>query len=73
MIPLKNLDAQNFTTANFRHPVSKSWLRHCSEVMMMLMIMEVVAVVTIMMIMTTLFFMRRRASVRIIKFNVQIM
>ena len=21
---------QNFTTANFRHPVSKSWLRHCS-------------------------------------------
>ena len=28
--PLKIWTPQNFTTANFRHPVSKSWLRHCS-------------------------------------------
>ena len=27
--PLKNWTPKNFTTANFRHPVSKSWLRHC--------------------------------------------
>ena len=27
--PLKIWTPQNFTTANFRHPVSKSWLRHC--------------------------------------------
>ena len=26
--PLKIWMPQNFTTANFRHPVSKSWLRH---------------------------------------------
>ena len=26
--PLKIWTPQNFTTANFRHPVSKSWLRH---------------------------------------------
>ena len=25
---LKNWTVQNFTIANFRHPVSKSWLRH---------------------------------------------
>ena len=28
-VPLKNLDAQKFTIAKFRHPVSKSWLRPC--------------------------------------------
>ena len=28
--PLKIWTPKNFTTANFRHPVSKSWLRHCS-------------------------------------------
>ena len=27
--PFKNWAPKNFTTANFRHPVSKSWLRHC--------------------------------------------
>ena len=27
--PLKIWTPQNFTSANFRHPVSKSWLRHC--------------------------------------------
>ena len=27
--PLKIWTPKNFTTANFRHPVSKSWLRHC--------------------------------------------
>ena len=27
--PLKIWTPQNFTTANFRHPVSKCWLRHC--------------------------------------------
>ena len=27
--PLKIWTPQNFATANFRHPVSKSWLRHC--------------------------------------------
>ena len=27
--PLKIWTPQNFTAANFRHPVSKSWLRHC--------------------------------------------
>ena len=26
--PLKNWTPKNFTKANFRHPVSKSWLRH---------------------------------------------
>ena len=26
--PLKMWTPKNFTTANFRHPVSKSWLRH---------------------------------------------
>ena len=31
VIPLKNWTPQNFTTANFRHPVSKSWLRHFSS------------------------------------------
>ena len=29
--PLKIWTPQNFTTANFRHPVSKSWLRHCKQ------------------------------------------
>ena len=29
VIPLKIWTPKNFTTANFRHPVSKSWLRHC--------------------------------------------
>ena len=29
--PLKIWTPQNFTTANFRHPVSKSWLRHWSD------------------------------------------
>ena len=28
--PLKIWTPKNFTTANFRHPVSKSWLRHCT-------------------------------------------
>ena len=28
--PLKIWTPQNCTTANFRHPVSKSWLRHCN-------------------------------------------
>ena len=27
--PLKIWTSKKFTTANFRHPVSKSWLRHC--------------------------------------------
>ena len=27
--PLKIWMPKNLTTANFRHPVSKSWLRHC--------------------------------------------
>ena len=27
--PLKIWTPQNFTTANFRHPLSKSWLKHC--------------------------------------------
>ena len=27
--PLQIWTPKNFTTANFRHPVSKSWLRHC--------------------------------------------
>ena len=27
--PLKIGTPKDFTTANFRHPVSKSWLRHC--------------------------------------------
>ena len=30
--PLKIWTNKNFTTANFRHPVSKSWLRHCPTV-----------------------------------------
>ena len=29
--PLKIWTPKNFTTANFRHPVSKSWLRHCRK------------------------------------------
>ena len=29
--PLKIWTPKNFTTAKFRHPVSKSWLRHCLE------------------------------------------
>ena len=29
--PLKIGTPQNFTTANFRHPVSKSWLRHWAQ------------------------------------------
>ena len=32
--PLKFWIPQNFTTANFRHPVSKSWLRHCLNLFM---------------------------------------
>ena len=31
--PLKIWTPQNFTTVNFRHPVSKSWLRHCCPFM----------------------------------------
>ena len=31
VIPLKIWTPKNFTTANYRHPVSKSWLRHCSR------------------------------------------
>ena len=27
--PLKIWTPKNFTIANFRHPISKSWLRHC--------------------------------------------
>ena len=30
--PIKVWTPKNFTTANFRHPVSKSWLRHCPQV-----------------------------------------
>ena len=29
--PLKIWTPKNFTTVNFRHPVSKSWLRHCNQ------------------------------------------
>ena len=29
--PLKIWTPKNFTTANFRHPVSKSWLGHCMD------------------------------------------
>ena len=29
--PLKIWTPKNFTTSNFRHPVSKSWLRHWEE------------------------------------------
>ena len=29
--PLKIWTPKNSTTANFRHPVSKSWLRHCPQ------------------------------------------
>ena len=29
--PLKIWTPKNFTTSNFRHPVSKSWLRHCTQ------------------------------------------
>ena len=31
--PLKIWTPKNFTTANFRHPVSKSWLRHCLTIL----------------------------------------
>ena len=30
--PLKIWTPKSFTTANFRHPISKSWLRHCCGV-----------------------------------------
>ena len=30
--PLKIWTPKNFTTANFRHPVSKSWLRHWASI-----------------------------------------
>ena len=29
--PLKNMKPKYFTIANFRHQVSKSWLRHCGR------------------------------------------
>ena len=33
--PLKIWTPKDFTTANFRHPVSKSWLRHCCALVLM--------------------------------------
>ena len=39
--PLKIWTPQNFTTANFRHPVSKSWLRHCDWWYLFLLAMQI--------------------------------
>ena len=38
--PLKIWTPKNFTTANFRHPVSKSWLRHWTALTLMLLLTD---------------------------------
>ena len=52
--PLKIWTPKNFTTANFRHPVSKSWLRHCLSDLLLSLLLSSLLLLSLLLLLLSL-------------------